>query len=302
MPLEAGPAAIIQAAGDIGSGFLQRGHQKRQLGRQIRANVQASDVQWQREQQAWKLNNQYNSPAEQMKRLQAAGLNPNLVYGATAPSGASGSQPRAPRTEVPDFQAVQPFKLPGGIGQYLDIMMKKAQIELVKTQTQNIGATKEKTTIANAIAKVKNQFDIDVKYSSVQKGREIFNRLNETRTKLQQWHKETANANIALLNNALLHGTVSHKQRQVELQTMGMEIQQIWKQSGVENSAQEWKNAVTILRTEGYSKNEIAMILLSAGVAGSAIKQILQLKSFKALGGKGSKPFSNPRQKALLDK
>lgn len=29
----------------------------------------------------WNMNNQYNSPVEQMKRLREAGLNPNLVYG-----------------------------------------------------------------------------------------------------------------------------------------------------------------------------------------------------------------------------
>lgn len=41
--------------------------------------------QWERENQAnldfWNMQNSYNSPAEQMKRYQAAGLNPNLIYG-----------------------------------------------------------------------------------------------------------------------------------------------------------------------------------------------------------------------------
>lgn len=35
--------------------------------------------------------NEYNSPTEQMKRLAAAGLNPNLVYGSAAPAGISGN-------------------------------------------------------------------------------------------------------------------------------------------------------------------------------------------------------------------
>lgn len=41
----------------------------------------------------WNLQNQYNSPAEQMKRYQDAGLNPNLIYGqqneASSPASAS---------------------------------------------------------------------------------------------------------------------------------------------------------------------------------------------------------------------
>lgn len=43
----------------------------------------------------WNLQNQYNSPAEQMKRYQDAGLNPNLIYGqqneASSPASASAS-------------------------------------------------------------------------------------------------------------------------------------------------------------------------------------------------------------------
>lgn len=42
--------------------------------------------------QLWNLQNEYNSPAAQMKRYQDAGLNPNLIYGqqnlASSPSGA----------------------------------------------------------------------------------------------------------------------------------------------------------------------------------------------------------------------
>lgn len=42
----------------------------------------------------WNMMNEYNSPIEQMKRLKAAGLNPNLVYGNGA-TATSSSQPRA---------------------------------------------------------------------------------------------------------------------------------------------------------------------------------------------------------------
>lgn len=48
------------------------------------ANSMAQDAATQaynRNIELWNMNNQYNSPAEQMKRLKEAGLNPNLVYG-----------------------------------------------------------------------------------------------------------------------------------------------------------------------------------------------------------------------------
>lgn len=44
--------------------------------------------------------NKYNSPTEQMQRLSAAGLNPNLVYGSAAPAGTSGNA-TAPATSSP---------------------------------------------------------------------------------------------------------------------------------------------------------------------------------------------------------
>lgn len=39
----------------------------------------------------WNMQNAYNTPKEQMKRLQDAGLNPNLIYGSNANTGTAGS-------------------------------------------------------------------------------------------------------------------------------------------------------------------------------------------------------------------
>lgn len=54
----------------------------------------------------WHQQNQYNDPAAQMKRLEAAGLSPQLAYGQLADSKAS-SPPEmvASRTEAPHYNA-----------------------------------------------------------------------------------------------------------------------------------------------------------------------------------------------------
>lgn len=44
-------------------------------------NEASAKTNFERNLYMWNLNNQYNTPTEQMKRLKAAGLNPNLVYG-----------------------------------------------------------------------------------------------------------------------------------------------------------------------------------------------------------------------------
>jgi len=45
----------------------------------------------------WKMQNEYNSPLNQMKRLKEAGLNPNLMYG----KGTVGNA-----TTMPQYQAI----------------------------------------------------------------------------------------------------------------------------------------------------------------------------------------------------
>lgn len=88
-----------------------------------RANERMQQQQnaWNLEQ--WERNNAYNSPAAQMQRLKAAGLNPDLMYGQNA-GGASGNSPApAPGTQpIPK----QPFR----VDPYLT-----AQLKLLASQT-----------------------------------------------------------------------------------------------------------------------------------------------------------------------
>lgn len=59
-----------------------------------RLQRKASDHAFNQNLKMWELNNSYNDPSAQMERLQAAGLNPNLVYGGGNVSGnVSGSTP-----------------------------------------------------------------------------------------------------------------------------------------------------------------------------------------------------------------
>lgn len=59
-----------------------------------RSNEQAYD----QSRKLWDLNNEYNKPINQMKRLEEAGLNPFLVYGNGA-TGNTSSQPSSPSVQ-----------------------------------------------------------------------------------------------------------------------------------------------------------------------------------------------------------
>lgn len=79
----------------------------------------------------WQMQNAYNSPAAQMERLRAAGLNPNLVYGHGA--DAQGGVVRSTDVKGWNPQAPQ-FDLGSVSGQYFNTQMQQAQIDLLEQQ------------------------------------------------------------------------------------------------------------------------------------------------------------------------
>lgn len=77
---------MFSSAGNLANALIQRNWQK-----------DDSKKAFERSLYAWDLNNEYNSPAQQMQRLREAGLNPNLIYGSGSVTGnASGQSPTAP--------------------------------------------------------------------------------------------------------------------------------------------------------------------------------------------------------------
>lgn len=67
----------------------------------IAANKAEAELAYQRQVEMWNAQNLYNSPAEQMKRFGAAGLNPNLIYG----QGNAGNSSSIPQYQPPNIQA-----------------------------------------------------------------------------------------------------------------------------------------------------------------------------------------------------
>lgn len=126
-------AAGLQLIGQGGNALLQ-GAQNR------RAREFAWNMYTQQRKDAladWNMQNAYDSPEAQMQRLQAAGLNPNLVYGkgadnTSAPvrtSSAPGWNPSAPKME-----------LGGVVSSYLDTKIKEEQVANIAAQTANTQA------------------------------------------------------------------------------------------------------------------------------------------------------------------
>lgn len=100
-----------------------------------RAQQRMADRQNAYDLEMWNKTNLYNSPTETMKRLEAAGLNPNLVYGSGNVTSQASPAPRAH-----DYSYTAPLlamKLPdmlNVLSQYADYQQKTAQVDVTKQQ------------------------------------------------------------------------------------------------------------------------------------------------------------------------
>lgn len=95
----------------------------------------------------WQLQNKYNHPLQQMKRLQEAGLNPQLIYGSgsTTPSATVKSASPSSSHFTPPQSTVDPSILTGAMAHYQDARLQQQQIDNLKTQQQLMQAQTTKT-------------------------------------------------------------------------------------------------------------------------------------------------------------
>lgn len=127
--------ALIQGAPQVASGIFGMVGGLRAAKKQREANMELTKYAYDQDLAMWNRQNLYNSPQEQMARLDAAGLNPNLVYGNGAVANNSGPTPKYGVPEQP-FYAPK-MELPDVMGRYMDLQMRQAQIDNLKAQTDN---------------------------------------------------------------------------------------------------------------------------------------------------------------------
>lgn len=99
----------------------------------------------------WAMQNEYNSPAANMARLKAAGLNPNLVYG----DGANSPSANMRSSEVPGYKHEAPkLDVSGAADSILAIAGQKK----TETETDNLRLTREliNQQILNTAANTQN--------------------------------------------------------------------------------------------------------------------------------------------------
>lgn len=175
MPLPLLPL-ITAGAGLIGQGInavTQSGNNRRQI------NFAREQYQTQRKDALadWNMQNQYNSPQQQMQRLKDAGLNPNLVYGSGATATAA-SQPRSSSAATPNINPVQvdPQNLVLGYAQ-----MRQMDLQ-VKAMMQSMAESKSRED-ANRTKMLKDMGQIDMTAFNLGQKRRLADTTYETALK-----------------------------------------------------------------------------------------------------------------------
>ena len=129
--------------------------------------------------------NKYNSPLEQRKRLEAAGLNPNLVYGSSS-GGVAGtaSQPSKPDFNTPEFSEIAK-PLQAGVMDYYNSKniqsatdVNDAREENIKQDTVNKGIDSVNKAVAAASGQIDYKTKKELYSNTIKKAEESLRQLS----------------------------------------------------------------------------------------------------------------------------
>lgn len=149
MPAPIAIPLIAAGASLLGNAIGTFGGNKRRRRENNRARAHDIDM--------WDRTNAYNDPSQQMKRLQQAGLNPNLVYGGSSGQTA-GTANSLPGAKSPDVQDIQPGN---EMMQYVNLKNTEAQTNNLRTQNGVLTAEKNLKTV-QAITEAAKTSDLNV--------------------------------------------------------------------------------------------------------------------------------------------
>lgn len=150
-PLIANTAVAVGSAAGNWAATGKQNRKSREFSREMYARTYADNLK------LWNLTNEYNSPSNQMKRFQEAGLNPNLIYGQAGDNSAS-------TIPTPDVVPAQ-FRTPDKLN--LDViapLLAQADLRIKNAQYDNLVSTGEVIRQDAALKGIENErsrFDLE---------------------------------------------------------------------------------------------------------------------------------------------
>lgn len=221
--------AIVSGLGSLGQGIVNMVQSRKNTRRTNRANMQLAEYSYDKDLEMWERNNRYNTPEAQMQRLEAAGLNKNLVYGTGNVAGNTSGQ--IPKFSTPrmDYMGQQPIDTVGAanvLQSYQDMRLKEAQIDNVKAQAVYTGQRTSSELIKGSNYLTDGQ----------KKALEL-----STARQLQATHIQAGQTNLELLKQKLT--TEQRKQIAIDLKNDHQKIMNRWAEKGVVPGDEAWMRA-----------------------------------------------------------
>lgn len=231
--------AGLQLASSVGNYFSQR-ETNRVNERMNRENNEAN-------LRLWQMNNEYNTPANQRRRMEAAGFNPNLMYGSISPGNAAAPA----HSEASYNQAPQLSDLGNSIGnayqmyKQSQLMDKQIEAQELINQGQDI-QNKQETKKLGWMDEIREEEkraadDLSKQVSSIvslngQKVLESVAVINKLAAEAKLTDEQVIEAR---LNNKFLTETMNERIRAVALQNGIAESQISYYQQMVRTMAQQ---------------------------------------------------------------
>lgn len=222
-----GPVGLqaIQTGGNALDSILNFFLGKKRDERQLKHSKELSAYEFDKNMEAWRIQNAYNAPSQQMQRFREAGLNPNLIYGKGTPGNA---------TELPKYQAPRPNyrynlgpMMQGVLANYNSTLKNNAEVDLLRknrdlqdekilTESVNRGLTAAQTLKADADTKnrrILNSYQADL----------LKQQLVNSRTKVSEM---VSNTQVNYARKELLKAqTASEMERPAQVRATVRQIQ-----------------------------------------------------------------------------
>lgn len=197
---------IASSAVNAGLGLYSLHQQKKENEKTREYNFKLAQMQNQWNVEQWQRENDYNNPANQVARIKAAGLNPDLIYGggiqntsATSPQMSAGAA--AAPMDWSSLANINP------VNSYLDAQLKQAQIDNINADTNKKGAETSILTDEKKFLSALRQGQIDlqnIQISVADKNMQLTDseiRLNQAKLTEIEASVSSMNANITKLFN-----------------------------------------------------------------------------------------------------
>lgn len=221
----------------------------------VRYQNAANTDLWRRQIQEQRANEemlrQYNSPVEQMKRLQEAGLNPNLVYG----NGATNTATAAPTPSAPKMDAARVEAARVGAAQIEAprstfgnaLFQGLAMYKELQKQDADIGYIRSQQSVAEARA---HNLEVNTMLSAAKRlGVEQSTAFAKM---MQPYQKQAAEANIAVARKRVDDISSQIENRGVMQQLARERVEVAWKQASIAEKRQMLEGAKLLLQQKLY--------------------------------------------------